>query len=237
MGERNCTLGHRVHVASELERFEIFQKSRFKKRSAVVSCHHGQKLQISFGKVIGIEKINRRSQARGDRKTRLKRRLPKEQVKHRLPVRAPGFPIAVGHRELVKIGQERSTVPIVSFNTILHIVLLLHYQIGFDNNIFDSSRSCPVKSNCQTQKKLENGFTAHLLRCNIGSELQTLSSKTEFQPEQIGLQVGLGWGSMPRNCESTLRRTKHFDLTEIFPTVTRIVPCSSCAFAFNRRHH
>src|SRR4029078_8941658 len=35
------------------------------------------------------------------------RRLSKEQVEHRLVVRAPGLPVAVGHGELIEVGEQR----------------------------------------------------------------------------------------------------------------------------------
>src|SRR5262245_23956455 len=57
--------------------------------------------------------VNDRGQSGGDSESGLKRTLPEKQVEYCLLLSPARLPIAVGHGELVEVGQQRASVPII----------------------------------------------------------------------------------------------------------------------------
>ena len=104
--EDDRSLGNAVEIASEAQLAEIVEKRRLKERPSVVAAKRGQ-----IGEVIALKtqirhKLHRRGQAGCDRKSAVEGMLAKEQVENSLVILFSGLPMAVGHRELIQIGQQ-----------------------------------------------------------------------------------------------------------------------------------
>jgi len=106
VGEDDAALGHRVEVAGEPAAVEPGQKRRVEQRAAVVADEGREVVQVRGGRLQAGEVVHGGAEAAGDRVAAPEGLLAKGQVEHRAPLRQPEPPVAVGHGELVQVGQE-----------------------------------------------------------------------------------------------------------------------------------
>ena len=112
LGKDHRPFRHGIDVAGRLERAEEVEKGRLEQRPAVVSAERRQVRHVRDAKARILKVLDRRGQPCGDRVAAVKRAMPKGQMKDRFPVRRAGLPVAIGHRQLVQVGQQgqRGTV-------------------------------------------------------------------------------------------------------------------------------
>ena len=116
VGEDDGPLGHGVDVDGQLHPSEVRRGTRGSKRrlpSLPVE-------PVEVGDVLAIEpeapdQLDGRREPAGDGEAALEGVAPEEQVEDGLLVDAAGLPVAVGHRELVEVGEQGERRPVEPF--------------------------------------------------------------------------------------------------------------------------
>ena len=85
---------------------EIFEKRPVEKRFFVVAAKRGKIIELGSIEMQIFQIFDRGGQPGRNRKSAAKRILPKKQMKYRIQILLIGFPIAVGHGQLIQIGQQ-----------------------------------------------------------------------------------------------------------------------------------
>ena len=110
MRKNDGSFGNRVHIARHTQRAEIVEKAALKQRCAVISRECREIREVVVLKAEVAQKLDRIRKPRSNRVSALERQSAEEQMKHRLLLGTPAFPISGGHRELIKVGEERVQV-------------------------------------------------------------------------------------------------------------------------------
>ena len=99
-------LGETVHLAGQLQPAQISQKVGLEYRPAVVTGQAPQIGDILGAESVSVQGFNDAGQPAGNGKTTPEGCAAEGEVEDGFPVLPPGLPIAIGHGQLVEIGQE-----------------------------------------------------------------------------------------------------------------------------------
>src|SRR6266478_5497856 len=95
--KRERSFRHRINVTAQSQRAQIFEKTGVKQRVAVVAALRGEILDLTFMKLEFPHKIDSHRESARDGEFPTKRIFAKYDVKCRLVIVHPGFPIATRH--------------------------------------------------------------------------------------------------------------------------------------------
>jgi hypothetical protein len=99
-------LGHRIEIDGQPQPGEILQKRLIKQRLSISPLECGEVRQIVRRKVELPAIIDDAGQPAGNAESPLERLLAERELKDGFVLQPPRLPIAVGHRELVQVGQQ-----------------------------------------------------------------------------------------------------------------------------------
>ena len=102
--EHQCSLRHRINVASQSKRAQVIKKTGIKQWLVVVTALRGKILDFVLAKLKFAHKIDNLRQSARQSELATKRIFAENNVKRRLVIAHPGFPIATRHRDLVKVS-------------------------------------------------------------------------------------------------------------------------------------
>src|SRR5205823_260573 len=94
-------------VDRDLQLCQVIQKLGGKERLLVVAAHRCEKPEVVLVKTERLNIAHRLLQTRRDRVTAIEGILAKVEMKDRSVTVLSGLPVAVGHRQLVEIGEKR----------------------------------------------------------------------------------------------------------------------------------
>lgn len=106
-GKSNRAIGHGIDVAGELEPLEIGEEIRGEERLAVVALQGFEILDVAPIKPELSHVFNRIGEAANNRIAAIERIGSIEEMKDCLGAAKPSFPLAIGHGQLVDIGEQR----------------------------------------------------------------------------------------------------------------------------------
>ncbi len=106
VGENQRAFGDGVDIAGEAQVAEIIDEAEIEEGLSIVAGQGGQVGQFVFVEVKILEIIDDIGQSAGNAETAVEGILPEEEMEDRLAFVDLVFPIAVGHCQLVKVGEE-----------------------------------------------------------------------------------------------------------------------------------
>jgi RNA polymerase sigma factor (sigma-70 family) len=125
--EDGCAFRDGVYFEGEFEGSEVFQEGGIEKRFIVVASEVGEVAEVGFGEMEIADVFDDVGKAGRDGEAAFEGLLAEEDVEDRVLVGFAGFPIAVGHGELIEVG-EQSVGCWAKCRQIVHeLVLIKHY--------------------------------------------------------------------------------------------------------------
>ena len=111
-------LRHRVDVAPQLHSAQVFEEFAFQERFARPVAHAAQIVEVGLVEREIFEVFDDVGQPAGDRVSPVERILAEGDVEYRIPVRHPGLPVAVRHRNFVEVRKQRQRIAVYPFQGI-----------------------------------------------------------------------------------------------------------------------
>ena len=102
----NRALAQRLDVHAQFQSAQIFQELRLEQRFIVGAFERAEVFQIGVIEAEVLDPFERRFDAAGHGKAAIKRLFAEKELEVGFVLRAARFPVAVGHGELVEVGQK-----------------------------------------------------------------------------------------------------------------------------------